>query len=163
MANELALMPTEEPADAGHEVETPPSTGTLIPLTEEAQHALGGKDSFTIPHYPFKVGRESRSPGRVPRIAAVLDRRLRKVAQLNDLYLIERPSEHGFHVSREHFVIERLSTGLVLTDRASACGTRVADRAIGADSKDVRTVLRDGDVITVGSEQSPFVFEFRCS
>jgi hypothetical protein len=146
------------------EANRPALTIILVPVTEEAQRALGGKAQVRITEFPFKVGRESRSANPVIRIAAAVERRLRKAPEVNDLYLVESPSPYGFHISREHFAIERLDdSSFVLIDRNSACGTRVGDRAVGADSKDIRTTVRDGDLITLGTSHSPYVFQIRVS
>src|SRR5207248_6487910 len=102
-------------------------------------------------------------PGSGSRIASFVERRLRKSPQLNDLYLVEPVSHSGFHISREHFAIDRFGSQLVLIDRGSACGTRVGERAVGGDSKDNQTELHDGELIIVGRSHSPYVFQFRLS
>ena len=107
-------------------------SSTRSPLTEEARQALGGKAFVNCSHFPFKVGREGRKPGAVSRLASAVDRRLRFVPQLNDVYLLEVHSSEGFHISREHFLIERTDSGFVLVDRNSACGTWVGDERSAA-------------------------------
>ncbi len=143
---------------------SPAATAMLTAVTEEARQALGGRTHVVIKQFPFKVGRESRlSPRPVARWAAAVDRRLRKSPELNDLYLIEPPSPLGFHISREHFAIDWVGSDLVLIDRNSTCGTCVGEYEVGFDSKDVRAQICDGDLITVGSRHSPYVYQFRWS
>jgi len=161
MPNDSSLT-AERPTSAGHR-DRCVVTAILVPATEEARQALGGKASVRVATFPFKVGRESRSPGSASRIANFIELRLRKAPQLNDLYLIEPPSHSGFHISREHFAIDRFESELLLIDRGSACGTCVGDRAVGSDSKDSQTTLHDGDLIIVGSSRSPYRFQVRLS
>jgi hypothetical protein len=148
---------------AAHAVASATTVATLIPLTDEAQRALGHRSSLDITHLPFKVGRETRSPIVFSRLFATVERRLRKVPELNDVYLIEPPAPAGFRISREHFAIQRVGERIVLIDRGSNCGTRVGDKALGGGSTTMRADLHDGDVITIGTRTSPYRYTFRLS
>lgn len=128
-------------------------------MTPEAQAALGGRTDVRMDHFPFMVGRESRLRAR-DRIKKEPERRLGGAPQLNDLYLIESQSPL-LHISREHFLIDWIDERFVLIDRESACGTRVAGKAIGVGGADRYAELNDGDAIVVGGAHSPFVFQFR--
>ena len=140
---------------------------TLQALTEEAAAGLGGQATLRISHFPFKVGRECRLPGTErpwPRaIAGFVERRLRRTPQLNDLYVIEWPSAEGFHLSREHFAIERVGSRFVVVDRGSASGTRVGETRLSVDSTAQQAEVHDGDVIVAGSQHSPYRYRFDLS
>jgi len=66
-----------------------------------------------------------------------------------------------FHVSREHFEIDRDDAGCILVDRASTCGTIVEGQTVGDETRGGTLSLRDGDVIIVGTSRSPYAFKFR--
>lgn len=130
----------------------------LVALTEEARRAIDAVQA-PVDHFPFKVGRESRTV--LGKMTMEVERRLGVAPQLNDLYLVEPRLEPFLHVSREHFLIESDGDGYFLTDRGSACGTIINGRAIGGDRRGGRTELRDHDIIIVGRASSPFAFKFR--
>ena len=130
---------------------------TLIALTPEARGALGGAE-VEITGFPFRVGRESRSPKGSGQEMS-LERRASGSKPNNDLYLLER--SELLNVSREHFQIERRDTGYVLVDRESTCGTIVEGATVGGQNKGGTVPLRDGDVIIVGTSASAYVFKFR--
>jgi len=131
------------------------ATATLIPLTEEAQAALGGSE-VQLAHFPFRVGREKRGaalwwPGRI-------NRRVRDTQGTNDLYLVEQ-RDHP-HISRDHFLIERAHSRFFLVDRGSLCGTSVAGTRLGGYRRGGRAELRHGEVIVIGTSTSPYVYRF---
>ena len=64
-------------------------------------------------------------------------------------------------MSREHFQIQHNGTDYVLVDRKSTCGTIVEGAVIGGGRAGGEVRLNDGDVIIVGTSQSPYVFKFR--
>ena len=130
---------------------------SLVALTPEARAALGGAE-VEIGLFPFRVGRDSRSgPRATPRSAA--ERRMPGTPPTNELYLAE-PSE-VVNVSREHFQIQYDGTSYVLVDRQSTCGTLVEGAVIGGAKAGGEVQLSDGDVIIVGTSQSPYIFKFR--
>ena len=133
---------------------------TLVALTDEARAALGGRNEIRVTAFPFKVGRESRQ-GRLEILRTEIDRRLRGAPHLNDLYLLEPPSAPRLHISRAHFVIDRGDEGYELSDRESTCGTGVAGIRVGGDMPATAAELKDGDLIVVGTTQSPYVFRFQ--
>src|SRR5947207_8608887 len=63
----------EDARDAGRREDASDGPGTpranamtiaLVPLTNEARDAVGGRPILPIAHVPFKIGRKSRSGGR---------------------------------------------------------------------------------------------------
>lgn len=110
-------------------------------------------------NFPFKVGRESRVKmvdGKIERIERVKNV---QVSPNNDLYLVD--DGHLLNISREHFQIERDGDRFYLFDRGSACGTLVEDQAVGeGDGRESTVELKDGDTITIGTRQSPYIFQF---
>lgn len=93
--------------------------------------------------------------GRIERIERV---RTNNVDPNNDVYLID--DGHLLNISREHFQIEQSGDRFFLYDRGSACGTIVNGRRVGGDDSDETVELQDGDVITIGTRQSPYTFQF---
>jgi pSer/pThr/pTyr-binding forkhead associated (FHA) protein len=130
---------------------------SLAALTPEAKTALGSA-AVEIDVFPFRVGRDRRSPPH-PTPPPVGERRKPGTQPTNELYLAE-PGER-VHVSRQHFQIQHNGTGYVLVDRQSTCGTIVEGAVIGRAKAGGEVQLSDGDVIIVGTSQSPFVFKFR--
>ncbi len=129
-----------------------PEAGKAVPQSTLVEGVI------CIRKFPFRVGRESRIKkinGKLERIErAKLDNR----APSNDLYLVD--DGHLLNISREHFQIEKNGDGYVLFDRGSACGTRVGDTAVGGDDSSGRLPLNDGDIICLGTKNSPYVFQF---
>lgn len=71
--------------------------------------------------------------------------------------------EHAepMNVSRAHFQIDRDGAGYVLVDRDSTCGTIVEGEIVGGATRGGTIALHDGDVIIVGTSNSPYAFKFR--
>ena len=129
----------------------------LIPLTEEARMA-SSEEPIRIARFPFRVGREFRmycnSDSR-----NINERRKNNTTPNNDLYLLDTAKR--LHISRAHFQIEiRPEGGYELVDRESACGTIVGKKAIGGGDKGGRCILNPGDIITIGTKLSPYIFRF---
>ena len=131
------------------------SSALLVALTEPGKLALDGAD-YAIKEFPYRVGRESRKYDTPEKKALFAGLRL---SAKSDLYLVEE--SELINVSREHFQIDRGEGGYVLQDRGSTLGTIVEGRTVGGGNAGGRVVLRDGDVIIVGSPTSPYVFKFR--
>ena len=132
----------------------------LEPLTPEAEASLGG-ERLELSVWPFRVGRESRMVASREGFQ-VMERRRSDVAPSNELYLLDG----GPHlsVSRAHFQIERKPEGgYLLRDRGSALGTFVGETQVGGGDAGGEAELSDGDVIVVGTSESPFVFRFSLS
>ncbi len=134
----------------------------LKALTSAAQQAVPQSmlvaGFVLIRNFPFRVGRESRVKivdGRVERIEREKPGNSRPN---NDLYLVD--DGHLLNISREHFQVEKDGGSYYLYDRGSACGTLVEDRAVGGKDGDETVELHDGDIITVGTGQSPYVYQF---
>ena len=132
---------------------------TLVAVTKEARHALGGKGEVPIARFPFKVGRESRVAKAEPD-TILRELRLGIAPQVTDVYLIEPPDAGLLYISREHFSIELLGGQFFVVDRGSACGTIVAGIRLGGNLQGGRTGLRHGEQIKVGTDDSPYIFQF---
>lgn len=137
------------------------SLATFVAVTPEAERALGGSREVRLTHFPFKFGRESRSPNSDR--TRPLGLRVGLVPQLNDVYLIEPPYADVLYISREHFAIECVGNQFFLVDRGSVCGTIVSGKRIGGDRSGGRVELRHGETIIVGTDESGYVFRFETS
>lgn len=108
--------------------------------------------------FPFCVGRESRVR-QVDKEMVVLGRKeVLESVPTNDIYLIDL--KEYLQISREHFQIEKHSDGYYIVDRGSHCGTYVNETQLYDDGKQVREKLNDGDIIKLGTKESPYRFEF---
>lgn len=136
---------------------TPP-VAALRPETDAARDALGDRDVVRITRVPFNAGRESRSTTFENNFDP--DRRVGRAPGVNDLYLVDRAAE-SLQISREHFRIIWHDGRFVLVDRGSTCGTIVAGQTVGRDANALEVELRDGDLIVVGTDRSPYVFRFQ--
>ncbi len=137
-------------------------TAILKAITPEAKSAITknclGDEIIGIWTFPFRMGRESRV-GRIDGKLPVSEKaKAKKGKPNNDIYLVDNgPS---LQISRQHIKIERTQTGYLLTDRESDCGTIVNDKKIGGEFTGGTCELNDGDIITVGTEDSLYKFEF---
>ncbi len=127
----------------------------LKALTPEAKASLGGS-LYRSPHYPFKVGRESRVAVRP--LPFPNSRRRPDSVPNNDLYLMELGNV--VNVSREHFLIDRQGDTFIIVDRASICGTLVEGELVGEKRKGGWKPLHNNDVIIVGGSESRFIYKF---
>lgn len=132
-------------------------TAYLQALTPEAEASLGGAEQFEIHTWPCRVGRESRLIAS-PDGFKVMERRRTDAAPSNEVYLLD--SGRPLNVSRAHFQLEKTDSGYVLRDRGSALGTFVGGQLIGGRDAGGVSSIHDGDVIVVGTSESPFVFRF---
>ena len=138
-------------------------TAVLKALTPDALFAVPAGlavDGMVVIHaLPFRVGRESRVTvidGRVHRIER---QRLTDDKGINDLYLMD--GGELLQISREHFRIEAAADGgFRIIDRGSKCGLTVAGKRIGGHSGVGSAPLHDGDVIGIGTPESPYQFVF---
>lgn len=130
----------------------------LIAMTETAR-ADAGAETIEVNTFPFRIGRESRVGVMEGKLRS-LERRKSKAAPNNEWYV--RDTGERLNISREHFQIERMPDDTYeIVDRGSACGTKVAGKAIGGKDAGGRAPLRDGDIIVIGTASSPYVFQFR--
>jgi hypothetical protein len=143
----------------GIDIATSPAVAALVAVTDEAKRALGDRRDVRIGKLPFKVGRESRSRKRAAK-SPTIEQRLGVASQVNDVYLMEPLWADLLHISREHFSIEREGDQFFVRDRGSVCGTMVGGTHIGGHRTGGRAELRDGDLITVGTSSSDYVFRF---
>jgi len=130
----------------------------LIALTPEAEAAMGTPE-LVLKRFPFRIGRESRV-ALVDGAMKVTERRRQDLSTAsNDLYLIDRG--RPLNVSRQHLQIERGDDGVYkVVDCGSACGTLVGHKQIGGHDQGGESILQHGEVLVVGTSESPFVFRF---
>ena len=129
----------------------------LVALTPESRTALGASQT-EIQRLPYRVGRESRGNQRIGH-GFVGERRSPGSRPTNDLYLVEH--DEPMNVSRSHFQIDYAGASYVLVDLESTCGTIVEGTVVGGDTRGGTIALHDGDVIIVGTSNSPYAFKFR--
>ena len=133
------------------------SNAVLLPQTSEAQSAIQG-DKIELKKFPFRIGRESRHD-KIVKKTWVRERRKKENPPNNDLYLEDQGEL--LNVSREHLQIEVKDDGTYeVVDRGSTCGTIVADHVVGGRDKGGRYPLENGNIIVIGTSQSPFIFKF---
>lgn len=130
----------------------------LVALTPEAEASIEG-EQLLLDHFPYRIGRESRIEivNGVPQVA---ERRRSDISNPNnDLYLHDQGRK--LNVSRQHLQIERDDNGNYhVIDRGSACGTLVGNVKIGGHDAGGECPLNDGDLLVIGTSESPFVFRF---
>ena len=132
------------PADTSHPA--------LEALTRQAEAAIGAA-SLTIAVSPFRFGRESRGTEK----KRLHNRRLFTARPINECFLTD--SENFRQISRAHFLIQQAEDGSwELVDRGSTCGTWVNDIRLYEDPRPHR--VKNGDVIVVGTAESPYRFRF---
>ena len=131
--------------------------------TDEAKNAIIksclGEGIVGIWEFPFRIGRESRIDlVKGEQVIAERHKLNDDSKPNNDVYLID----YGvlLQISREHFQIEKDESGYVIKDRQSACGTMINNEAIGGHDEGGSHTLNDGDIVTIGTENSPYQFEF---
>jgi len=77
----------------------------------------------------------------------------------NDVYLLD--NGEYLQISREHCSIVKNEDGsYILYDRGSACGSMVNDIKVGGEDHSASAPLKDGDIISLGIENSPYKFKF---
>jgi hypothetical protein len=134
----------------------------LKAMTPEAKNSIPRnmleQDMVRISQFPFKVGREMR----IKKIGAELMKVERVKSSdrepTNDLYLTDTHLPR--HISKEHFRIEKNSSGYILIDCCSECGTTVGTTRIEDQDSTSETKLEDGDIIAVGTKKTPYLFKF---
>ena len=134
----------------------------LKAITPEAKNTMTknclGDEIIGIWKFPFRIGRESRIENRDGRFVVSERHKSAGEKPFNDIYLVD--SGHFLQISRQHFQIEKTQTGYLVSDRGSACGTIINTQKIGSEDRGGTCELKDGDIITVGAEDSPYLFEF---
>jgi hypothetical protein len=134
----------------------------LKAITPQAKHSIIKRtfhqDIVPIYSYPFKIGREARVKYIDGEVVLQERHKLSGHEPNNDVYLLD--NGQYLQISREHCTIIQTQEGFLLQDRGSACGTMVNDNYIGGDDHDGKAPLKDGDIITLGSKESPYKFKF---
>lgn len=144
-------------------VETVMPTAALQAMTPEAIEAIPsvfllGENLVALYHFPYRIGRESR----VHRVDGKVRRAIRPKPSAtvpnNDLYLID--PFLNINIAREHLQIEKHEDVFMLQDRGSAMGTSLIRQADGKVEKGNSFILHDQDIISIGTEGTPFLFKF---
>ena len=130
--------------------------------TSEARDAISknclGNEIIGIWKFPFRIGRESRIEEVKGELVISERHKLGDREPNNDIYLVD--NGHFLQISREHLQIEKGRTGYFVSDRESACGTIINTKKIASEDSGGTYTLKDGDIIKIGSEESPYLFEF---
>ncbi len=130
--------------------------------TPEARNSISknclGDEIIGIWKFPFRIGRESRVEKIDGKLVFSERQKISNGKPNNDIYLVDHG--HFLQISRQHFQIEKTEIGYIVSDRGSACGTIVNSKRIGSEDRGGTAMLKDGDIITVGAEDSPYQFEF---
>jgi pSer/pThr/pTyr-binding forkhead associated (FHA) protein len=134
----------------------------LIPLTEDAKLTItetsNSKKLIPINTFPFKIGRESRM-GKSDRGLFVKLRIMSNHARPNnDIYLVD--NKNTIEISKEHFEISNDKDEYLIKDRNSTLGTKLNNIEIGKEQSKYTHILKDGDIIKIGSNHSKYEFQF---
>ena len=121
-------------------------------------HNCLGDELIGIWKFPFRIGRESRVEKKDGETLLSERQKVSTGIPNNDIYLVD----HGrfLQISRQHLQIEKTKTGFMISDRGSACGTIVNTQKIGGEDRTGSHELNDGDIIKIGAEDSPYLFQF---
>ena len=134
----------------------------LIPLTPAAEKSILNTQTQNkvIPmfEFPFKVGRESRMAENERGLFV----KLRIFSDIskpnNDIYWIN--NTENLEISKEHFQIEKKDRDYFIKDRNSTLGTKLNNQEIGKKRDTQSHLLKDGDIIKIGSSNSKYEFKF---
>ena len=134
----------------------------LKPMTPEARNSINrnclSHDFIGIWEFPFRIGRESRVETVNGKLVHAERNKIGSGKPNNDTYLMDRG--RYLQISREHFRIEKTDSGYTVFDRGSACGTIVNSQGIGGEDRGGTHALKDRDIIKIGAEDSPYLFQF---
>ncbi len=134
----------------------------LKAITPEAKNTMTknciGDEIIGIWKFPFRIGRESRIENRDGRFIVSERDKSAGGKPFNDIYLVD--SGQFLQISRQHLQIEKTEIGYFVSDRGSACGTIINTKKIGGEDRGGTSMLKDGDIIKIGAEDSPYLFEF---
>lgn len=132
----------------------------LKAITEESEHAIFtkvlGQNIIPIYSYPFKIGREARVKYIDGNVVFQDRHKLSSEESNNDAYLFD--TNDFLQISREHCSIIKHDDKYILQDRGSACGSMVNQIMLGKDNNVHE--LKDGDIITIGSEKSQYKYKY---
>lgn len=134
----------------------------LKAITPESKNAITknclGNELIGIWKFPFRVGRESRVREIDGQLVIYERHKLGDGEPDNDIYLVD--DQDSLQISREHLRIEKAEIGYYISDRNSTCGTIVNERRIAGAGMGGTGILKDGDIIKIGADDSPYLFEF---
>ncbi len=134
----------------------------LKAMTPEAKNTMSknclDNELIGIWHFPFRMGRESRVESINGKIIPSERQKISNGKPNNDIYLVDH--RRFLQISRQHLRIEKTETGYTVIDRGSACGTIVNTQKIGGEDRGGTCELQDGDIIKIGTEDSPYLFQF---
>ena len=134
----------------------------LKAITPEAKSTISknclDNELIGIWHFPFRMGRESRVENIDGKIVPSERLKISKGKPNNDIYLVDH--RRFLQISRQHLRIEKTETSYTVIDRGSACGTIVNTQKIGGEDRGGTCKLQDGDIIKIGTEDSPYLFQF---
>jgi pSer/pThr/pTyr-binding forkhead associated (FHA) protein len=131
----------------------------LKAVTNESKHAIirrvFGKDIIPIYNYPFRIGREARVEYVKGEVILQERHKLGGHEPNNDAYLLDNGKY--LQISREHCSIEydTSTDTYTLKDRNSACGSIINNSEVNNAH-----ILKDGDIITLGSMESKYQLKF---
>ncbi|MEA1914779.1 MAG: FHA domain-containing protein, partial [Campylobacterota bacterium] len=130
--------------------------------TDRAKHSIikrtHGQDIIPVYTYPFRIGREARVQYVDGEVILQERHKLGGQEPNNDVYLLD--DHHLLQISREHCSIIKHNDTYILQDRGSACGSKVNKFKVGGDDHNGSCPLKDGDIITLGSEDSQYQYKF---
>jgi len=134
----------------------------LKAITPEAKSTITknclGNEIIGIWEFPFRIGRESRVEKLDGKLVLSERQKISNGKPNNDIYLVDHG--HFLQISRQHLQIEKTDIGYFVSDRGSACGTIINTKKIGSEDKGGSTMLKDGDIIKIGAEDSHYLFQF---
>ena len=134
----------------------------LMPITTAAEKSILNTQTQNkvIPmfEFPFKVGRESRMAENEKGLFVKL-RIFNDISKPNnDIYLIN--NTENLEISKEHFQIEKKDDSYFIKDRKSTLGTKLNNEEIGKDTVNKSYIIKDKDIIKIGSNDSKYEFQF---
>ena len=127
----------------------------LVPLTEDAKLSIANtshhKKLIPIGTFPFKIGRESRMEEGDRGLFVKLRIMANSSRPNNDIYLIDNKNNIEISNDKDEYLIK---------DRNSTLGTKLNDIEIGKEQNKYTHILKDGDIIKIGSNHSKYEFQF---
>ena len=113
--------------------------------------------SFSL--FPIRLERESRTRRRLlDNLFGRSEQRSERGVPNNNFYFFDEAKIK--HISREHMRIEHNAQGFPIVAQGSACGTVVGDHYIEAANFKAPVTIEDGNVLVLGSQESPMAFQF---
>ncbi len=130
--------------------------------TSEARDSISknclGNETISIWKFPFRIGRESHIE-EVNGELVIYERHKPGDRESNhNVYFVD--NRHFLQISRKYPQIENGKLGYFVSNRKSACGTIINTKKIASEDTGGTYRLKDGDIIKIGSEESPYLFEF---